>query len=278
MQDASHASAGVALVVTAAPYILSAAEREGYARDGYLALRDFISRSNGAAATSALGNVLAALDALLADVERIPRDCTFYESLGDARSLKQITGLHNFSPALSALATEGPPAALASALLGERAELRNVQFFSKPPSCAVQPTPPHQDSAYFLLENPNHAVTLWLALDDVDEENGAIEYVRGSHAGGLLPHVPTGVLGFSRGLADTSPAAGAENIVQRASPGDLLVHHGLTIHGAGANLSAARQRRALGFIYFAHEAVVDIEAKAAYEERLKAHLKAQGRL
>lgn len=277
MQDASHA-ARAAIEVTAPAHTLSATERDLYARDGFLALRNFVSRDCSAnTTTSPLAIVQSAVDAVVADLDRVPRDCVFFETKGDPRTLKQIIGLHALSPALAELATLGPPAALAVALLGARVQLVNMQYFSKPPG-RVLPTPPHQDSAYFLLADPSHAVTLWLALDDVDEENGAIEYVRGSHLGGLLPHVPTGVLGFSRGLADTAPVKGADNLVQRASPGDLFAHHGLTIHGAGANVSATRQRRALGFIYYAVEAVVDAEAKNAYEEHLRAHLLAQGRL
>jgi phytanoyl-CoA hydroxylase len=136
----------------------------------------------------------------------------------------------------------------------------------------------HQDSAYFLLRNPSDAVTLWLALDDVDEENGAISYVRGSHLHGLRPHVASGVLGFSRSLADWGEADAAMSAVQRAAPGDLLMHHGLTIHSAGANNSATRYRRAIGMIYYSATAEVDEAAKAAYHEKLYKDLQQKGRI
>ena len=36
----------------------------------------------------------------------------------------------------------------------------------------------------------DEVITAWIALDDVDEENGCLRYINGSHRGGILPHVP----------------------------------------------------------------------------------------
>ena len=47
---------------------------------------------------------------------------------------------------------------------------------------------------------PNHALTLWLALDRVDEENGCVRDLPGSHAQGMRPHRSSGILGFSQGI------------------------------------------------------------------------------
>lgn len=269
--DASHA-AWAPLAASAAALSLSAEQRACWSRDGFLALRAFCSPPVLAGARAALARVLA-------DVERVPRGQRFYETRGDASTLKQVLALHTHSPALAELARSGAPAALAAALLGPAPVLQNLQFFSKPPGGHAAPTPPHQDSAYFCLRDPADAVTLWLALDDVDEENGGVCYVAGSHRAGLLPHVPTGVLGFSRGIvAGEALAAAGEPVVQCAAPGDLLVHHGLTIHSAGANRSADRPRRALGFIYYSKDAEVDEDAKAEYEARLRGSLLAAGRI
>lgn len=49
----------------------------------------------------------------------------------------------------------------------------------KPPRIG-KGTPPHQDGYYFMLE-PNEAVTMWMALEDVNEENGCVRYVKESH-------------------------------------------------------------------------------------------------
>ena len=85
--------------------------------------------------------------------------------------------------------------------------LERAKFFSKPPGGRA--TPEHQDGAYFKLDRLEavrrwHAVTamlcqvtLWLALDRVDGENGCLQYRVRSHKTGLLPHTRSGTLGFS---------------------------------------------------------------------------------
>ena len=89
---------------------------------------------------------------------------------------------------------------------------------------------------------------MWLALDVVDEENGCVRYVRGSHRRGMRPHGRTGVLGFSQGITDYGqPEDLADEIAFPAQPGDLLVHHALTIHRADGNRSATRHPTLFGF-------------------------------
>ena len=60
--------------------------------------------------------------------------------------------------------------------------------------------PPHQDGYYFNLDS-DKAVTGWLALEDVDDENGCIHYVKGSHKKEeYRPHGKSEILGFSQGV------------------------------------------------------------------------------
>jgi phytanoyl-CoA hydroxylase len=138
-------------------------------------------------------------------------------------------------------------------------------------------TPPHQDGFYFHLQ-PCEALTLWLALDDVDEENGCIRYVRGSHQQGMRHHRRTEVLGFSQGIADFGTESDIANEVAACvSPGDLIVHHALTIHRADANRSP-RPRRALGFVYFSAAAQVDEISSAEYQRQLAEDLHEKGKI
>jgi phytanoyl-CoA hydroxylase len=120
---------------------------------------------------------------------------------------------------------------------------------------------------------------MWLALDDVDEENGCVRYVRGSHREAMRPHAASGVLGFSQGMTDFGTDDDLANeVALPAKPGDLLVHHAMTIHRAGGNESANRTRRSLGFIYFAERARENREGKGAYQQRLKDELLAAGKI
>ena len=154
---------------------------------------------------------------------------------------------------------------------------KNLQYFSKPPGTG-RPTPAHQDGYYFMLE-PCEAVTMWLALDEVDTENGCVRYARGSHLEGVRDHSRTNTLGFSQGIPDypTEQDRGREEPLP-ASPGDLLIHHAMTIHRADGNESSDRPRRSLGFVYYSQRARVDADAHAAYQARLAADMKAADRI
>lgn len=55
-----------------------------------------------------------------------------------------------------------------------------------------------------------------------------------------------------------------------AKPGDLLIHHSMTIHTAPANTTTSRTRKALGLIYFGESAQPDLVAKEAYTKSLNA--------
>ena len=137
------------------------------------------------------------------------------------------------------------PQRLAEDLLGTEVVGKNLQYFNKP-AAGGQPTPPHQDGFYFKL-NPPHALTMWMALEDVDEENGCVHYVKGSHLKGMREHGRTGTLGFSQGMTDfgRQEDLAAEEAVP-AAPGDLLAHHALTIHRARREFIGDAQPEGVG--------------------------------
>ena len=126
---------------------------------------------------------------------------------------------------------------------------------------------------------PCRALTMWMALDDVDEENGCVRYVRGSHTRGMRPHGRTETLGFSQGITDFGQALDArDEVACPARPGDLLAHHALTIHRADANASATRTRRALGFIYYGESALENLAAHEAYQAKLTTEMELAGKI
>lgn len=210
-------------------------------------------------------------------VPKLPPEQVFYESKGDALSLKQIQHMELHDSWFGELFNAGPFRQTAENLLSGPVVPKNMQYFNKPPGSS-QPTPPHQDGFYFMLD-PCEAVTMWLALDDVDEENGCVRYVGGSHKRGMRGHARTTTLGFSQGISDyPSDEDRKHEVAIPARPGDLLVHHAMTIHRADANQSPNRSRRALGFIYFSERAKQDQEAQTAYQTSLAAELKAAGKL
>jgi ectoine hydroxylase-related dioxygenase (phytanoyl-CoA dioxygenase family) len=64
-----------------------------------------------------------------------------------------------------------------------------IQFVTKYPDADTGKSefPWHQDDGYGHVE-PRPAVTIWVALDDVDEQNGCVWVFPGSHKQGPVPH------------------------------------------------------------------------------------------
>ena len=232
--------------------------RDDFSRDGFVRLPGFLSLAE-------VEEVNERLEALIRDtVPAMPPEHAFYE--GDRREptrLKQLQSLFDYDPFFHRMMFGSRFEQLAALLLDDAVSGRNMQYFNKPPRIG-QATPAHQDGYYFMLE-PSEAVTMWMALEPVDEQNGCVRYVRGSHRRGLRPHGKTGVLGFSQGMTDFGTHGDLENeVFFPTQPGDLLVHHALTIHRADANRSEHRSRKALGFIYYANRAQEDTARKQAY--------------
>lgn len=144
---------------------------------------------------------------------------------------------------------ESPAAAIAGALMrSNRINIFFDQFLIKEPNTRER-TRWHHDLTYWPV-NGAQVCTLWLALDVVTRDNGAVEYVKGSHRWGKRFKAEA-FLGEGRYKEDLPPVPDIEamrgelEFVQyELQPGDCTVHHALTVHGAPGNTRADRRRRA----------------------------------
>ena len=243
--------------------------RDNLAHDGFVAIRGFLDGKQ-------LSELEANLERFIADVvPDLPPDHVFYEDKEDRSTLKQIQCLGDHDHWFADLFEASGFRHVAEVLLERPAVPKNLQYFNKPPLVG-RATPPHQDGYYFML-SPCEAVTMWLALDDVDEENGCVRYGRGSHRTGMREHARTQTLGFSQGIAGYPTDDDREREVAiPANRGDLLVHHALTIHRADGNRSTVRTRRALGFVYYSDRAREDADTHRVYQERLSREMREDG--
>lgn len=148
-------------------------------------------------------------------------------------------------PGLAHLAADPRLLQLASACLGNVGvrPVINTELFDKPPDGdSSTRTAPHQDNFYFRAEEPG--ISLWIALDDMDTDSGTVQYVQGSHLKGLRYHdwddSPGGFLKIIYDFTDEDDDNLQE--VGHLSPGDVVVHHGLTIHYAPGNVTNRRRR------------------------------------
>jgi ectoine hydroxylase-related dioxygenase (phytanoyl-CoA dioxygenase family) len=131
---------------------------------------------------------------------------------------------------------------LASDLLGAPAAPFKDKLIRKAPGVSGYAL--HQDFPYWadLGPGPESFVTLLLALDDADADNGAMELYPGLHRD-LLPAAPWDPLDLDpAGLADV------EAVLLELTAGDVLAFHSLTPHRSGPNRSQ-RHRRAYFVTY-----------------------------
>jgi len=237
--------------------------------DGYVLIRAFFSPGELAAFKSELDRYITER------VPQIPRTDVYYEDRNKPETLKQMARIKEHDSYFAALIDRPKWRGLAEALLADDVVPQELEWFNKPPRIGKF-TPPHQDGYYFMLD-PSEAVTMWLALDPVDESNGCIRYIPGSHRRGLRPHARTEVLGFSQGITDYTDADRRAEVPMVAEPGDLLVHHAVTVHRADGNPSE-RNRRSIGLIYYAARAQQDKRGLAEYQKGLNAELQETQRI
>ena len=207
------------------------------------------------------------LDRYIRDVvPTLPKESAFFHDPKRPETLKQLQNME-VDPFFAEYRTHPCWMSLAETLLGDPVEPISPEWFNKPPGID-HPTPPHQDN-YYLCYHPPLVVTLWLALDPVDEGNGCLRYLPGSHRQPLRLHQSTEVLGFSQGIVDYSDEDRQQEVALEMQPGDLVAHHGHLIHRADPNRSENRQRRAYGTVYHAACCDKDAESLARYQSQLK---------
>ena len=201
----------------------------------------------------------------------------FYEDKERPETLKQLPRMYEHDAYFDQEVAKGKFKQLAECLLGDGVGEKGVQYFNKPPRMG-QPTPPHQDGYYWKIA-PCDGINMWLALEQVDEENGCLHYSRGSQKLGLREHNLSLVLGFSQGITDfPNEDDRAGDVAMFAEAGDLLVHHAQTVHWASGNDSITRSRKSIGIVYHAPGVVTDTASREAYQEMLHKKLEAAGKI
>ena len=99
----------------------------------------------------------------------------------------------------------------------------------------------HQDGIYQGWK-PYNSITAWLAISVVNEENGCMRMWPGSHKDKFKEHKDT----FDEDNLLTRGQT-IENVLVKDTvpiilkPGQLSIHHPMTVHGSGPNLSKSRR-------------------------------------
>jgi len=120
-----------------------------------------------------------------------------------------------------------------TALIGPALGAQSM-FYFKPPGARGQAL--HQDNT-FLRADPETCLAAWVAVDDVDAENGGLAVVPGSHQTELVCPEPAD-LTESFTNAEVPVPEGLRKVQTRMKAGDVLFFHGSVVHGSRPNTSA----------------------------------------
>lgn len=236
------------------------AERDRFARDGYVAVHA-IYDADGVA------QVLDALAAVALDHD----DRTVFEleswaaadpaAWSGDRLLDGTRTLMRFvqnDARLHEAAHDPRLLAIVSELLGTEPKLFQDMALLKPPGGGRE-KPWHQDKAYFRVDPQEPVVGVWIALDDATCANGCMHVLPGTHREGPVQHVH----GRDWQICDTWVDRGRDTVVALPA-GSALFFDGLLHHGTPPNRTDTR-RRAVQFHYACAETV---ETSAQDHERI----------
>ena len=140
------------------------------------------------------------------------------------------------------IATHSGVLDLVEGVLGPDILVFAAEFFIKEPR-TTQIVSMHQDLTYWGLGAIDGMVTAWIPLSPATPASGCMDFVRGSHKRAILPHADTFDANnlLSRGQEVQADVADADKVAIEIHPGQMSLHHGLTIHGSGPNTSDDRR-------------------------------------
>lgn len=125
-------------------------------------------------------------------------------------------------------------------LLGEDVVAWGSHFFCKMPGDG-RAVAWHQDASYWPL-SPSHAVTVWLAIDDADLDNGCMKFIAGSHHSGHLTYRKSSP--EEHNVLDQT-VENAESfgpiVIDDLKAGEASIHNDLLLHGSEPNMSTRRR-------------------------------------
>jgi ectoine hydroxylase-related dioxygenase (phytanoyl-CoA dioxygenase family) len=214
-------------------------QRKLFDERGFLAVRELLSADEIARYGAAVDRGVAARTA---HETRPLAERSLYE-----QSFHQVINLWEDFPDVRELSFHPRLAQVAAELLHQpRLRLWHDQALYK--EAGGRGTDAHHDQPYWPLQEAN-TITAWIAFEGASRENGCMGYVPGSHHFNVkkFSNIFTST-GFDLEHGDEARGIPPEYVP--VSPGDVVFHHGLTIHVAGANHSA-RTRRVHTIIYFA---------------------------
>ncbi len=206
---------------------LSEAQRAQYWEDGYI----FPLQVMPAEEAKALRAELEALEAQWLDAD-LPLPLSTYKRVNS----------HCVMPLAHRIGSDPRILDAVEGVLGPDIMIYAVEFFIKEPNTR-HIVSMHQDLTYWGLGAIDGLVTAWLSLSPATPASGCMNFVKGSHKNAILEHEDTFDENnlLSRGQEVKVDVAEKDKTPIEIHPGQISLHHGLTIHGSGPNTTDDRR-------------------------------------
>ncbi len=230
-----------------------------YQNDGVVRIRNFFSLETVTEIRNELQRYIRE------DLQNKPNDSRTLEA--DGKTIRNLWRLNLHNPFFEELSQQPEITSLIARLVNGEPLLIGVETFNKPARIGSG-VPPHQDNAYF-CQSPPDVLTLWVAIDPVTKENGAVHFIKGSHKAGMLPTKPSGVTGNSIGLADPPAIPFSDQFCATLNPGDATIHHCEVVHESAPN-QTDQSRLGLLFVYRGAHTQTDQQLNSAYTDAVTA--------
>ena len=201
-----------------------------YRDDGFVVLEDFLDPKE-------LDDWRSAFDeaVLLRGKDKVPRG---EEDWPESPIFKQIMQLWMDNERMKALLHDERIGRMAADLAGvDGVRIWHDQALTKMPW--ANPTSWHQDNPKWSFTS-DAAISIWIALDDVTAHNGCMYFLPGSQ-NGRYKEVPVKAP-MSEIFTVNPELAGISPVPAPMQAGSCSFHNGLTVHGAGANMTPGYRR------------------------------------
>ena len=153
-------------------------------------------------------------------------------------------------------------------VIGPNLAIWNQSFFAKP-GINGKATPWHQDGEYWPIR-PLATCTVWLAVDDSNEENGCLKYIPGSHKRkATRKHSTNNDINYTLNQEiDPSEYDEKDAFNLCLEAGQMALHDVFIIHGSGTNTSP-HSRRGMTMRYMPTSSKFDRQLAEDHAEKFK---------
>jgi hypothetical protein len=150
--------------------------------------------------------------------------------------LPQLLDPRSFAPELMKTEFFREATKIARALLGPGAHFVADHALVKPALIGPE-TPWHQDDAFQYCDHIRNEISIWMPLQPVDQLNGCMSFIPGSHLGDILPHRSLNGNAQIHALECYSGFNPEDGVQCPIPAGGCTIHTSRTLHAAGPNRS-----------------------------------------